>query len=290
MTLTGKGKVAGILGWPVTHSLSPLLHGYWLKEYAIDGALVPLSAAPENFAAIIDGIRRAGFTGVNVTTPNKESAFALAHTVRDAARIAGAANLLVFTPDGRIGADNTDAMGLFDSLQEELGSIALGGKNIVVLGAGGAARAAVYGLQVFGYAGKITILNRNKARADQLVTHIGKRIPNIVLQAGTLDDWIGAAADARLVINTTAAGMKGNPPLDIDLAPLPGTAAVCDIVYNPLETPLLKAAAARGLQTIDGLGMLMHQAVPSFEAFFGVKPKVTPGLRAALVAVLKARG
>ncbi len=290
MTLTGKGRIAGIIGWPVAHSLSPALHGYWLDELGVDGAMVPLAARAEDFSRVIEGVRLAGFRGVNVTVPHKEAAFALAHETRQAARLAGAANLLVFKPDGMIGADNTDAVGLFDSLQDALGGVAIAGKNIVVLGAGGAARGAVYGLQQFGHVAKITVLNRNKERADQLVAHVGKLQPDAVLQTGTFDEWDQAAADAWLVINTTSAGMKGNAPLALDLAPLPQSAAVCDIVYNPLETQLLKDAASRGHVTIDGLGMLMHQAAPSFEAFFGVKPTVSPGLRAALVKVLRERG
>jgi shikimate dehydrogenase len=279
----------------VTHSLSPVLHGYWLDKYKIDGAMVPLSATRENFAAVIDGARRAGFRGVNVTVPHKEAAFAIAHEARAAARITGAANLLVFQPNGRIGADNTDATGLFDSLQEKLGSIELAGKNIVLLGAGGAARGAAYGLHALGHVGKITILNRSKGRADQLAAHISAHLPDAKFETGTLEDWRSAAEDARLVVNTTSAGMKGNPPINIDLSVLQKGAAVCDIVYSPLRTPLLEQAEALGFQTIDGLGMLMHQAAPSFQAFFyeemgGKTPEVTQGLRNMLEKALKDRG
>ena len=288
------------MGWPVTHSLSPVLHGYWLKEYGIDGEMLRVPARPEEFADVIARLREEGFQGVNVTVPHKEAAFALAQaagqaaTIGQAARVAGAANLVVFTPDGRIGANNTDASGLFDSLEQELGHVSLDGKNIVLLGAGGAARGAAFGLQHFGHVAKITILNRNKERADQLAAHIRKHLPEAKFETGTLEDWRTAAADAWLVVNTTSAGMTGNPPLNIDLSVLPSGAAVCDIVYNPLQTPLLKQADARGLQTIDGLGMLMHQAVPSFQAFFseGILPKmpeVTPGLRAELERVLRER-
>ncbi|HVV28931.1 MAG TPA: shikimate dehydrogenase [Rhizomicrobium sp.] len=289
MTLTGKTKLAGIVGWPVAHSLSPVLHGHWLREYGIDGAMVPLPTHVEDFAAVIDGVRRAGFRGVNVTVPHKEAAFALAHAAREAARVAGAANLLVFTPDGGTEADNTDAAGLFDSLERDLGTNSIRGRNIVILGAGGAARGAAFGLWRYGGAAKITILNRGKDRADQLAGHIAGHLPDAVFETGTLADWSKAARDAWLVVNTTSAGMKGNPALALDLSVLPNAAAVCDIVYNPLQTPLLQQAAARGLKTIDGLGMLMHQAVPSFEAFFGVRPEVTPELRAALVRALDAR-
>jgi shikimate dehydrogenase len=295
MTLTGKAKLAGIIGWPVAHSLSPVLHGHWLAEYDIDGAVVPLAAGREDFAAVIDGVRRAGFKGVNVTVPHKEAAFALAHHADLAARVAGAANLLIFVPDGKIGAHNTDASGLFDSLEEKLGRGSLTGKNIVLIGAGGAARGAAFGLQHYGHVAKVTILNRNKDRADQLVAHVGKYLPEAKFETGALEDWPTAAADAWLVVNTTSAGMKGNAPLNIDLSVLPNAASVCDIVYDPLQTPLLEQAAARGLQTIDGLGMLMHQAVPSFQAFFyeemsGKMPEVTQGLRDTLEKALAARG
>jgi shikimate dehydrogenase len=284
MTLTGKAKLAGIIGWPVAHSLSPVLHGHWLAEYDIDGALVPLAARREDFAAVINGVRRAGFTGVNVTVPHKEAAFALSHTVNAAAQAAGAANLLVFGENG-IEGRNTDSIGLAESLRETIGM--LNGKSAVLLGAGGAARGAILALEMLG-AGKIHLLNRDAHRAKTLAESLAPQVKAPVAPGG-LDGWSRAASDAALVVNSTSAGMGNNPPLDIDLAVLPKSAAVCDIVYNPLETKLLKDAAARGHTTIDGLGMLMHQAAPSFEAFFGVKPKVTPALRAALVKVLRER-
>ena len=284
MTLTGKAKLAGVIGWPVTHSLSPLLHGHWLAEYQIDGVLVPLAARVEDFAAIIDGARRAGFTGVNVTVPHKEAAFAIAHDLDAPARAAGAVNLLVFR-DGRMEGRNTDALGLAESLRENIGS--LDGKSVVLLGAGGAARGAILSLDMLG-AAKIHLLNRDARKAATLAAALTPQV-KARIEPGALDGWAQAAGDAALLVNSTSAGMGSNPPLDIDLGALPKAAAVCDIVYNPLETQLLKDAAVRGHKTIDGLGMLLHQAVPSFEAFFGVKPKVTPALREALVKVLRAR-
>ncbi|HXB51230.1 MAG TPA: shikimate dehydrogenase [Rhizomicrobium sp.] len=284
MTLTGKAKLAGIIGWPVAHSLSPVLHGHWLTEYGIDGAMVPLAAGREDFTAVIDGARRAGFKGVNVTVPHKEAAFALAHTVDGPAKAAGAANLLIFREDG-IEGRNTDALGLADSLRESIGT--LDGKSVVLLGAGGAARGAILSLEMLG-AGKIHLLNRDAHRARTLAGSLSKQV-RAPVEPGALSDWAKVAGGAALVVNSTSAGMGSIPPLDLDLSLLPKSAAVCDIVYNPLETKLLKDAAARGHKVIDGLGMLMHQAAPSFEAFFGVKPKVTPALRAALVTVLSAR-
>lgn len=286
---------AGVVGWPIQHSLSPILHGYWLKQYNIAGSFERIPAEPGKFKDVALELRARGFRGINVTVPYKEEALSLAQIIGEAARVSGAANLLVFKPDGQTGANNTDASGLFDSLEEELGHISLGGKNILLLGAGGAARGAAFALQRFGQVAKVTILNRNKDRADQLVADLGRYLPAAKFQTGTLEDWSTTAVDAWLVVNTTTAGMKGNPPLDIDLSVLSDAATVCDIVYNPLLTPLLRKAADRGLRTIDGLGMLMHQAVPSFQAFFfeemrGQAPKVTQGLRDTLEKALRARG
>jgi shikimate dehydrogenase len=284
MTLSAKAKLAGIIGWPVTHSLSPVLHGHWLAEYDIDGAMVPLAAGKEDFSAVIDGVRRAGFKGVNVTVPHKESAFAISHRADQAAISAGAANLLIFH-DGEIEARNTDSLGLAESLRENIG--ALQGGSVVLLGAGGAARGAVLALDMLG-AGKIHLLNRDSRRAATLAAALGGQV-KAAIEPGALDDWKAVASGAALLVNSTSAGMGTNPPLELDLSLLPTSAAVCDIVYNPLETRLLKDAAARGHKAIDGLGMLMHQAVPSFEAFFGVMPRVTPALREALVRVLRER-
>ena len=283
MSLTGKAKIAGVIGWPVSHSLSPVLHGHWLAEHGIDGAMVPLAAGREDFSAVIDGARRAGFRGVNVTVPHKESAFAIAHSVDAAAQAAGAANLLIFR-DGKIEGRNTDSIGLAESLRETIGS--LKDKSVVLLGAGGAARGALLALEMLG-AASIHLLNRDAHRAKTLASSLAPQVKAPV-HPGSLEDWKDVAGDAALLVNSTSAGMGNNPPLNIDLDVLPKTCAVCDIVYNPLETKLLKDAAARGHKTIDGLGMLLHQAVPSFEAFFGVRPTVTPALRAALVKVLGA--
>jgi shikimate dehydrogenase len=288
MSLTGKAKLAGVIGWPVSHSLSPVLHGHWLKEYEIDGAMVPLAATREDFSTVIEGVRRAGFKGVNVTVPHKEAAFAIAHTADDAAKYAGAANLLVFRDNGTVHARNTDTYGLAASIMEVLEPAYLLGKRGVVLGAGGAARGVISAMVSPLGASWIHILNRDAHRADVLAKQFAAEGSETKLIPGSLDDWATAAKDAVLVVNATSAGMGANPPLKIDLSALRKDAAVCDIVYNPLETKLLKDAAARGHKTVDGLGMLLHQAVPSFEAFFGVSPIVTPALRAALVKVLGA--
>jgi shikimate dehydrogenase len=286
MTVTGKGRVAGIVGWPVTHSLSPLLHGYWLAELGIDGVMVPLAVRASDFSTAIEGLRAAGFRGVNVTVPHKQAAFAIAHDCDAAARAAGAANLLIFGEDARISARNTDADGLAASLREKIG--VLNGKTAVLVGTGGAARGAVLALDMLG-AGTIHILGRDGARATALADALGTGV-RAALKPAELAAWPQAAPGAALLVNATSAGMTGHAPLAQDLAPLPGTAAVCDIVYNPLQTPLLREAKARGHVTVDGLGMLMHQAVPSFEAFFGVRPRVSDDLRAMLTGVLRERG
>jgi shikimate dehydrogenase len=278
-------KRAGVIGWPVAHSLSPVLHGYWLKEHSIDGSYEKIPAAPEDFAATIARLRDDGYAGVNVTVPHKEAAFALADDNDDAARLVAATNLLVFG-EGAIEGFNTDFYGLMESLRENIG--ALTDKTVILLGAGGAARGAVLALDMLG-ADAIHILNRDPARAQSLAAMLAPQMPDTELLPGALSDWNDVAFDASLVVNSTAAGMGTNPPLALDLSLLLPDAAVCDIVYHPLETQLLQDAQARGLTTIDGLGMLMHQAVPSFEAFFGSRPEVTPGLRAALVEALAHR-
>jgi shikimate dehydrogenase len=283
MSLTGAGKLAGVIGWPIAHSLSPVLHGYWLDELTIDGVVVPLAVLREDFARVIEGLQRAGFRGANITVPHKQAAFALAHYCDATAIAAGAANLLVFHDDGRIEGRNTDTVGLTKSLAESVGTLT--GEKAVLVGAGGAARGAVLALNALG-AAKVHILNRH---ADKAVA-LARALQSLVaceLVPGGFADWAAVAGTVNLMINSTNAGMKDNPPLTLDLATLNRDAAVLDIVYNPLETQLLKQARARGHVAIDGLGMLMHQAAPSFEAFFGVKPNVSPGLRAALEQALR---
>jgi len=279
MSISGAAKIAGVMGWPITHSVSPALHGYWLAENGIDGALIPLGVRPEDFSTVLMALRKAGFVGVNVTVPHKQAAFALADICDPAARAAGAANLLVFHEDGRIEGRNTDAAGLRESLKEGLGN-RLAGKTVALLGAGGAARGAVLALADHGVAA-IHVLNRHEDRARALCEALAPAVP-CRLDAGGLEDWERAAGDAALLVNATSAGMNGRNLLDLKIEALPKDAAVSDMVYSPLQTDLLRRARARGLLGLDGLGMLMHQAAPSFEAFFGVKPKVSPGLRTAM--------
>lgn len=277
-------RKAGIVGWPVAHSLSPVLHGYWLEKYGIDGAFERVPAEPGKFDAVIAELRANGVSGVNVTVPHKEAAFALADRVDAAAKAAGAANLLIFG-QSVIEGRNTDSYGLAESLRETMGTLA--GKDVVLLGAGGAARGTVLALEALG-ATSIHILNRDAARAQALATALASHV-NARLVPGALADWSKVAPRTALAVNSTSAGMGSIAPLELDLSALPPDAVVCDIVYVPLQTKLLKDAAARGLRTVDGLGMLMHQAVPSFEAFFGTRPQVDAGLRARLESELRAR-
>lgn len=284
MNPSGAAKCAGIIGWPVSQSLSPRLHGFWLNELAIDGIYVPLAVRPEDFSCVIGALMKTAFQGVNVTIPHKEAAFAICHDCDLAARIAGAVNLLLFHEDGRIEGRNTDAAGLAASLREHLGKDALTAKPAVILGAGGAARAVAVALHELG-AGEIRIVNRSRARAEQMAAALA---PHIAPKLRVFDsaDWPKAAQGAALTVHATSAGMKGAPALDLALDALPKGAWICDIVYNPLETKLLKHAKEAGLRTIDGLGMLMHQGVPAFRAFYGAEAEVTPALRQHLEEAL----
>lgn len=284
MTISGKAKLAGVIGWPIAHSLSPRLHGYWLDAHAVDGAYVPLAVPREDFARVIESLRIAGFAGVNVTVPHKEAAFAIADDLDETAQAAGAVNLLLFR-DGRIEGRNTDSGGLAASLTEALVKNALSGKEAVLLGTGGAARAGVLALAELGVR-EIRIVGRNASRGENLVRELSTHTKTS-LRARNWKDWPKAAEGAGVLVNATSAGMSGKEVLDLSLDPLPVNAVVTDLVYNPLETDLLQRAQARGNRVVDGLGMLMHQAVPAFEAFYGERPQVTPALRTELKKALR---
>jgi shikimate dehydrogenase len=286
MSVSGRALLAGVIGDPVGHSLSPRIHTHWLRTLKIDGAYVPLPVPRELFSTAIRGLQAAGFAGLNVTVPHKEAAFAIADRLDEAARAAGAVNLLLFH-NGAIEGRNTDVAGLAASLTESLGVGGLKSKTAVVLGAGGAARAALLALAGLGIS-EVRLVARNESRRDALVRSLGNSIASKV-RVFAWSDWPGVASESSLLVNATSAGMQGSSALDLSLEPLPREAVVCDIVYNPLETELLRDAHERGHRTIDGLGMLMHQAAPAFEALFGGKPKVTPELRAELEEALRGR-
>lgn len=281
MPVGGKTKVAGVMGWPVEHSLSPRLHGFWLAEHGIDGVFVPLPVRPENFADALRALPKLGFVGASVTLPHKEAALTLADEVDAQARRIGAVNTLIVRPDGGVLGRNTDAFGFMESLRESAPRWRADAGAAVVLGAGGAARAVVAALSEAGVS-EIRVVNRTIERARELARAMAPATKGAVI-ARPWAERAAALAGAALVVNTTSLGMQGQPPLDLDLAPLPAAATVADIVYAPLETPLLKAARARGLAGVDGLGMLLHQGRPAFAAWFGVEPTVTPALRAAVL-------
>lgn len=274
-------RKAFVVGHPIAHSRSPLIHGYWLQNLHIDGSYERMDISPEGFDAFVHGLVRAGFAGGNVTIPHKEAAYRLVDGLTPRARKIGAVNTLVVSEDGVLG-DNTDAPGFIAHVDQTLGSDWLQrcGGTALVLGAGGAARAVVAGLAERGV-DRILIANRSRDRARSLIEIEPERIE--VIEWSTVPQVLG---ETGLLVNTTSLGMVGHAPLDISLDALPATAAVADIVYAPLETTLLKTARARSLATVDGLGMLLHQAVPGFEAWFGTRPQVTPELRHLVVADL----
>ena len=278
MTLNAKGRLAGVIGWPVGHSRSPQLHGHWLARYGIDGAYVPLAVAPDRVEAALRGLAALGFRGCNVTVPHKEAALALVDDPDPVARRIGAVNTIIVGADGRLSGTNTDAFGFLANLQAGIpaGWSAAAGPAVVI-GAGGAARAIIVALADAG-APEIRLVNRTRARAEGLAAELGGPV--------TVVDWTGRAAaldGAALLVNTSTQGMVGHDPLDLALDALPVSALVNDIVYVPLETPLLAAARARGNPVVDGVGMLLHQARPGFEAWFGVAPMVDAALRAAVL-------
>ncbi|WP_209318376.1 shikimate dehydrogenase [Falsiroseomonas selenitidurans] len=274
--LSGKARKAGVLGWPVAHSRSPRLHGFWLARHGIDGAYLPLPVRPEHFAEAVRALARLGFAGANVTIPHKEAAYALCDAVDAVGRRAGSVNTLFFGEDGRIEGTSTDGYGFLESIREQAPGWQATDGPALILGAGGAVRSVAAALLDAGCP-RLILANRTPARAEALARDLGG--PVEVTDSPRLD---GLA----LLVNGTSLGMEGEPPLEIDLAPLPPTAVVADMVYVPLETPLLAQARARGLRAVDGLGMLLHQARPGFEQWFGVAPVVDAELRAFVAADL----
>lgn len=275
-------KHACVIGWPVAHSRSPVIHRYWLKLYGLEGAYEQEAVRPEEIAEFLKTLGSHGYAGANVTLPHKEAALAAADRADQAATTIGAANTLWLDAKGLLHASNTDAYGFMTHLAQEAPDWNKGKRPVMVLGAGGAARAILQGLIEAG-ASKILLANRTGDRAKVLAQSFGPRVSVV-----PWEDRSKALAGCGLLVNTTSLGMTGKPPLDINLSALPLDAIVADIVYSPLETPLLAAAVGRGNRTVDGLGMLLHQAVPGFERWFGVRPEVTPALRAHVAAHLEA--
>ena len=282
MILSGRARVAGVVGWPVTHSWSPRLHGYWLDRHGIDGAYVPLAVRPEHFSDALSMLARLGFAGMNVTLPHKEAALAAVDEADADARRIGAVNTIVIRDDASLLGTNTDARGFIANLREGTPVWRASAAPAVVLGAGGAARAAAVAL-LDASVPRLRLVNRTVGRAEALAARLDERV-----NVAPWNDRHAALAGAGLLVNATSLGMEGHEALDLDLEALPRDAVVHDIVYTPLETPLLAMARARGHVAVDGLGMLLHQARAGFAAWFGVEPEVTPALRAFMLADLGA--
>jgi len=269
--------LAGVIGHPVAHSRSPFLHGHWLKTYGLQGHYIPMDIAPDKLETAFRTLPDLGFVGVNVTIPHKEKVMEIADLVSDRATLIGAANTIIFRKDGKIHADNTDGYGFIENLRQGAPGWDPQAGPAMVLGAGGAARAVIASLLEVGVP-EIRISNRTRNRAEQLREEFGARIRVVEwVQAGNAMD------DAALVVNSTSLGMVGKQELRVPLDGLqPGT-VVTDLVYTPLETRLLRVAREQGCTCVDGLGMLIHQAVPGFERWFGKRPEVDDATRAAIL-------
>lgn len=272
-----KIPLAGVIGCPVAHSKSPQLQRHWLTAHGIAGHYVPMHVEPENLETVIRTLPKAGFVGANVTIPHKEAVMKIADKVTDRAKLMGAANTMIFRSDGSILADNTDGYGFITNLHQGAPNWDPTSGPAVVLGAGGACRAVVASL-LEGGTPEIMLTNRTRERAEQLQKEFGKRIRVV--------DWVQAGniiEDATLVVNTTSLGMVGKPRLRVPLDGLRPEMVVTDLIYTPLKTHLLQTAEEVGCTVVDGLGMLLHQAVPGFERWFGQRPDVDAATRAAAI-------
>ena len=270
---------AFVIGHPIAHSRSPLIHGTWLREHGIDGSYEAIDVAPADLPAFFQRLRSGEFAGGNVTIPHKEAVFSLCDSVDELARMIGAVNTLVVR-DGKVHGTNTDYLGFLGNLDANAPTWSDGPNDALIVGAGGAARAVLVALRRRN-GGKVHVLNRTLANAQALVDEIDGPF-----SAHGFEDFAALAPRIGLVVNTSSIGMHGTKFDWLDMSLLPRTTLVTDIVYTPLETPLLAEARAHGLRTVDGLGMLLHQAVPGFAAWFGVTPTVTPQLRALVEATL----
>lgn len=273
--MTDKIPLAGVIGSPISHSKSPQIHRHWLKTYGLRGDYIPMDVAPKDLEDVLRTLPKAGFVGVNITIPHKESVLDIADLITDRAILIGAANTLIFRKDGKIHADNTDGYGFIENLKAGAPQWKPESGPATVMGAGGSARAVVTSLLDAGVP-EILITNRTRVRAEKLADDFGKRL--------TVVDWVQAGnilEDSRLVVNTTSLGMIGKPAMRVPLDGLRRGTIVTDLVYAPLKTDLLATAEAAGCVTVDGLGMLLHQAVPAFERWFGQRPEVDTATRAA---------
>lgn len=277
MSTSTSAPRAFVIGWPIAHSRSPLIHNYWLKTLGLPGSYERIAVRPEALAEFLGNFASEGFVGGNVTIPHKESAFALCVETSPRARLLRAVNTL-WMEGGRLHGDNTDAAGFLASLDADAPGWAERCEKAVVIGAGGAARSIVSAIMNRSRC-RMTLINRSRARGVELINLAHRIDPARTIELADFSWLPDCLAGADLLVNTTSLGMANQPPLNVDLTPLPDHAVVADIVYVPLETGLLAAARARGLRTSGGLGMLLHQAAPGFARWFGTVPQVTPELR-----------
>jgi shikimate dehydrogenase len=285
MTISGGARVAGVIGWPIAHSLSPRLHGFWLRRLGIDGAYVPLAVAPERLEQALAALPALGLAGVNVTVPHKERALAAVDEASLVARRIGAVNTIIVRPDGRLRGTNTDAFGFLENLRDRAPGCDPAAGPALVLGAGGAGRAVIAALIDAGVPA-LRLANRHRERAEAVAADFAHTDPGVSIDVAPWEQRAAVLPGLALLVNATSLGMAGQPALDLDLELLPPEAIVADIVYTPLTTPLLAAAAARGNPVVDGLGMLLHQARPAFAAWFGHDPRVTDALRRFVMQAL----
>jgi len=273
-------RKAGVVGWPIHHSRSPLIHRYWLRQLGIDGDYIPIAVPPAKAREFFLTFGKSGYVGGNVTVPHKETAFASVDIAEDAAEALGAVNTIWLEDDGRLAGTNTDAAGFLANLDLAIPGWSEEGQTAIVLGAGGAARAVVWSLLQRAF-DSVIIVNRTGERAKSLADRFGNRVRHS--DWPSVGDYLG---QAQLLVNATSLGMIGQPPLPLDVSALRDDTIVVDLVYAPLRTALLRDAQIRGLRTVDGVGMLLHQAVPGFEKWFGARPEVTTELRELVIADL----
>ena len=286
MTISGKAKLAGVMGWPVAQSRSPLMHNHWISTLGLEAAYVPLAVKPENLETALRALPALGFAGCNVTVPHKEAAYKICDHLDASAKKVGAVNTVVVREDGTLEGRNTDATGFAESLRAEACGTGNSGATAVVLGAGGAARAVIVALIELKFA-RIRIVNRSLERAEAVAASFADQ--KVTFEAIGWDHRNDALDGASLLVNATSLGMRGQPNLEIDLAPLAQGSVVTDIIYSPLETPLVLAARELGLTAFGGLRMLIEQARPGFAAWFGQLPPVHTELFEMLEADIKAK-
>ena len=266
--------LAGVMGWPVMHSRSPMLHNYWFKKHGLAGTYVPLAIRPEHLAPALRGLQPLGFAGVNVTIPHKQDAMKIVNELDALARSIGAISCVIVKPDGSLAGTNNDCYGFIHAVRQEHPGWRADAGPVVVIGAGGGSRAVCYGLAQEG-ARELRLVNRTFDRAKEIAERFGGPI-----RALPWEQRHEVLEGAAMVVNTTSCGMVGQPPLDLRLDKLPRGALAADIIYIPLETPFLAAARKRGNRTTNGLGMLLNQGRPAWKAWFGIEPEVTAELRA----------